>query len=161
MNVSLTYRDKQIAYYVAKLRDKAGRDAGANAAKYGNGMDTLLLHYSGCLGEMALAKGLNKFWTGAGLDYRHDDDVGGLQVRVTAHPAGRLLIRKNEGPDGSPFFLLVGEKGDYDIVGWTYGWKVKHDMFLDAPAGREPAYFYPQNLLYPVTNLEWDKSRAG
>ena len=165
IHVSLTHREKQTAYYVAKLRNKAGVAAYANAGKYGNDMDTLLLHYRGCLGEMALAKGLNRYWSGGGLDYHNDDDVGGLQVRVTAHATGRLLIRKGEGPDAAPFFLLVGEKGEYDIVGWAYAWKVKQDIFLDAPAGRTAAYFYPQNLLNPMTNKEWTsyitKSNGG
>jgi hypothetical protein len=154
ISVTLSLREKQIAWFVAKLRNKGGRTANANGGKYGNDKDTLILHYIGCLGEMACAKGLNRYWSGAGQGFHDDDDVGGLQARVTAHQNGCLLLRESDAND-KPHFLVVGERGEYSIVGWAFGYEVKQEKYRSAPAGRPSAFFCPQQSLRPMTDKGW------
>lgn len=152
--VTLTVREKEIAWFVAQLRNKKGEEAGADGNKYGKPDKTqLILHYIGCLGEMALAKGLNRYWSGAGQGFHDDDDVGGLQARATKHPDGCLLVRKDDADD-APYFCLIGEDGTYDIVGWAYGYEAKR-VRPQERAGRPAAYFYPQHLQRPMSDKSW------
>jgi hypothetical protein len=152
--VTLSLREKRIAWFVAKLRNKGGCEAGANGGKYGNKKDTLIVHYIGCLGEMACAKGLNRYWSGAGQGFYADDDVGGLQARCTAYQNGCLLLRENDADD-KPHFLLIGERGVYDIVGWAFGHEGKQERYRAAPAGRPPAFFCPQQSLRSMADETW------
>jgi len=97
ITVKLTQREYEIARFVAVQRNEAGREANADPGKYGNtDMDQFNLHVRGCLGEMAAAKGLNRYWFGAGTGWHDDMDLGVEQVRMTKHLGGRLLIRPEE-----------------------------------------------------------------
>lgn len=152
INVVLTDQECNIARFVAEQRNRDGAQAGADASKYGYDGSTLELHYRGCLGEMAFAKGLNRYWSGAGCSYHVDDDVGRVQVRVSAHPHACLLVRPNEEALDDPWVLVVGEGNTYSIVGWLWGRETRREIWLRSPAGRPPAYFVPQEALRPISN---------
>lgn len=149
--VRLTDLELAIADFVAEQRNRDGIRAGAAKTKHGFEGSHIDLHKRGCRGEMAFAKGMNRYWTGSGCTYHLDDDVGSVQIRTTSHVHGCLLVRPGEGALDDPWVLVVGEGSDYCIVGWMWGRDARRDKWLRDPAGRPPAYFVPQEALRPVT----------
>lgn len=147
--IILTPLEMALTEYVARQRLAAGVNAGADRAKYGFDGDPLQGHIQGCRGECAVAKALNVYWTGAGVDYAHEEDVGRLQVRTTHHRNGCLLHRPNEGHLEDPWALVIGEADTYHLAGWLYGHECRREEWLRAPAGRPAAYFVPQAALTP------------
>ena len=160
IKVQLTRREILIAEFVAKMRDDAGKLASADAGKFGNYMNTYDVHLRGCLGEEAAAKGLNKYWEGAGTDYHNDKDLGVEQVRMTVHENGRLIIRPEETQKptiNAPWVLVIQhDQTHYTLVGWIIGRDGINDKYLASPAGRAEAYFVPQHALlnFPIDYVE-------
>lgn len=151
--VFLTSLEIAIAEFVAHQRYDAGLLANADPHKYGFDGDAYQITYDGCLGEMAFAKGRNLYWSGAGVDFRNESDVGKVQVRMTRHRNGCLLHRPNEAHLEDPWVLVIGEESrddTYHLGGWLYGHELRREEWLRAPAGRPPAYFAPQNALRPI-----------
>lgn len=151
LSVELTDQELAIAWFVAEQRNRDAIRAGADEAKHGYKGSNLELHYQGCLGEMAFAKAFNRYWSGAGCSYHLDDDVGNVQIRVSAHENACLLVRPNDGALDSPWVLVIGEGRSYKIAGWMWGRDTRRNEWLRDPAGRPPAYFVPQDALRPVT----------
>lgn len=102
------------------------------------------LNIEGCLGEMALAKFLGKYWSGKGV-FR-GGDVGDYQVRTRSKDYYELIIHPND-PDGAVFWLVCGINGTYTIKGWIIGRDGKKKEYWKDPAGNRPAYFVPQHVL--------------
>ena len=158
MDVTLTHHEIDLANYVAKLRDINGRAARADNNKYGNAAPSLPLHLLGCLGELATAKGLNIYWSGAGTSYQQESDVGFIQVRTTTHLNGRLLIRPDETKRDTinhPWVLVIQHDiAHYTLPGWIIGIDGVKNEYLDNPNKRGPAYFIPQGALRDLRQLE-------
>lgn len=150
IEVSLTLLEFDLAQHVAAQRNRDGIRANADASKFGNAADTLAVHLRGALGEIAAAKALRRYWTGAGSDFHHDDDVGRIQVRVTDREDGCLIVRPDEGHDNDPWVLVTGTFPHYVVRGWIYGHEARQPEFLRAPNGRPAAHFVPQAALTPV-----------
>ena len=100
----------------------------------------------GALGEVALAKALNVFIADHG-DMKCPD-VGDVDVRMTMHENGRLIIHPDD-PDDRAFYLVTGAYGDYVVRGWIRGGDAKRDEWWTDPSGGRPAYFVPQDALTP------------
>ena len=156
--VELTDRELRIAGGVARIRYTAGVNAGANKQKYGTVENSLQLHVRGCLGEIAAAKGLNRYWHGGGTDYYNDTDLGIEQVRMTSHvKIGRLIIRPDDIEKPSidqPWILVLQEsKTKYILSGWIIGREGVKPEYIDNPNDRSPAYFVPQSALrsFPIS----------
>jgi hypothetical protein len=145
--VTLTLLEFDLAQHVSAQRNRDGIRARADSAKFGNAADTLAVHLRGALGEIAAAKALGRYWTGAGTDFHRDQDVGQFQVRVTDRDSGCLIVRPNEGHDNDPWILVTGSFPNYIVRGWLYGHEARQPEFLQAPNGRPPAYFVPQDRL--------------
>jgi hypothetical protein len=78
-------------------------------------------HVCGCLGELAVAKQYNRFWSGTVGEIRAKD-VGTLQVRATYRLNGCLILHQ-EDADEDPFFFVVvmGGGAACDLKGWIIG----------------------------------------
>lgn len=154
--VELTQREWEIARFVAGQRNDAGNTAGADNGKYGNTLSAFTLHLRGCLGEMAAAKGLNRYWSGAGTGYHNDMDLGVEQVRMTVHATGRLIIRPEDvrrPTIDAPWVLVIQHDSlRYTLAGWIIGREGVREEYLASPSGRTPAYFVPQWALrsFPI-----------
>lgn len=154
MVVTLSENDLGRVSAAASVRDRKGREAGADAHKDGHVSDTLALHWLGCEGECAVARGLGMAWTGETEGYHEDSDVGGYQVRTTRHPRGCLLMRPREGYLGSPWILVVEEsRGVLRVAGWVYGREGREASNLRSQNGRPPAWFVPQAQLRGMETL--------
>jgi len=148
--IRLTPLEMAIAEFVAHQRLQAALQARADPHKYGFDGDAFEAHYQGCLGEMAFAKGRNLYWSGAGVDFHNEQDVGKIQVRVTSHKDGHLIHRPNEGHLDDPWVLVIGREEIYRLAGWLYGRDCRRDEWLRTPNGRPSAYFVPQDALHPL-----------
>lgn len=148
--VILTLREFELCCFVACRRNADAILTHADEEKYGFSGDNLDSHLTGCLGECAFAKGMNRYWTGAGVGWLDDDDVGDVQVRATKHDHGRLLVRPHEQHLDAKWVLVTGNFPHFCIRGWIYGHEAHHEQFLDSPAGRPPAYFVPQSHLRAI-----------
>jgi hypothetical protein len=100
--------------------------------------------FNGALGEMMLAKHLDRFWAGA----FGGPDVGQCyQVRATDHPLGKLICHP-EDADDQPFVLARILLPEVHLVGWLWGHEAKFPGYWCTDYGR-PAFF-----AWPVQDME-------
>lgn len=102
------------------------------------------LHIEGALAEMAFAKHLGLFWSGANT-FRADD-VKSWMVRSTASHSNRLIVHEQD-LDTKKFVLVTGCNGRYCIQGWIRGSDAKKKEWWQDPQGNRPAFFVPQAAL--------------
>lgn len=126
----------------------------ARGDKQGHGCEedwqiTLTRDIIGALGELAFAKGCNRFWSGSVGTYKAGD-VGEIQVRTCTKPGHCLIVREDDADDDR-FVLVRMEEGTrrprFHLVGWVYGREAKQPQYRRAPVGRPPAYFVPDSAL--------------
>jgi hypothetical protein len=102
------------------------------------------LHIEGVLKEQAVAKHLNRYFSGKGK--RGGVDVHDVDVRSTEHLDGCLIVHKSD-PDDRFFYLVTGVNGTYKIHGGMYAREAKQEEFWRGKIPR-PAFFVPQASLY-------------
>ena len=104
--------------------------------------------------EMAAAKALGVFWApaaSAAQDRLDGDLPGGIQIRHTSYPTGRLIVHDRDDDD-HVFVLVIGTMPHFKVVGWIRGEDAKDEMFWDTKVPR-PAFFVPQDHLLPLEQL--------
>lgn len=115
----------------------------------------------GCIGELVVAKGLDRYWSSAGADeWYQDDDVNGIEVRCTQYPNGSLWVYP-EDKDDAPYVLvvpLVYSKDEparqWRIAGWVTGAQAKkHGWYGSMSPGRPDSYWLAQDALTPISLL--------
>ncbi|MGI9490467.1 MAG: hypothetical protein ACR2RF_32160 [Geminicoccaceae bacterium] len=105
-------------------------------------------HIEGALSEMAVAKAIDRYWSGT-VHLIDTADVSGHQVRATQHKNGRLRTHPKDS-DNEWFILAVGQFGEYEIKGMLQGWAAKNQKYWCDPTGKNrPAFFAPQEDLHP------------
>ena len=118
-----------------------------NGSKPTHGLETNAndwqIHIEGVLKEQAVAKHLNRYWSGKGE--RGGIDVHDVDVRSTERRNGCLIIHKSD-PDDRFFYLVTGINGVYQIHGGMYARDAKREEFWRADLPR-PAFFVPQCAL--------------
>lgn len=120
-----------------------------------NWIDNLTTHIVGCIGEIAVAKGLNIQWDRSVGTYKNQADLSGnIEVRHRSNPEFQLIVRDND-KDDSIYVLSRGmPPGAIEIVGWIYGHMAKKEEYKKDPGGYgRPAYFVPDNILQPMENM--------
>lgn len=111
------------------------------------------LHVEGACAEAALAKALNRWWSG-NLGDLTAADVGPIQVRSTWREQGRLPVHPGD-PDDDAFVLAIGSAPSFAFPGWIRGALAKQARYWCDPTGAgRPAYFVPQSDLLPMEWLE-------
>jgi hypothetical protein len=112
-------------------------------------------HIEGACGELAFAKFLNKYPTGA-FHYRSEDDVAGYEVRTRPQHWMDLLVRHKDA-DHKATVCVTGFFGDYRIWGWMWSHEAKQSQWLKDPTGkRPPQFFVPKVHLHPFKG--WSKT---
>jgi hypothetical protein len=110
------------------------------------------VHIEGCCGELAVAKYLDRYWSG-NFEQLKADDVGNYQVR-TRSSHGWDLILHDRDPDDRVFILVTGTAPEYVIRGWMRAKDGKKPEFWSDPSKQNrPAYFVPQDCLHPISDL--------
>lgn len=104
----------------------------------------------GALAEFIVARVLDRYPSGC-VDLGVAD-VGRVEVRYTARPNGKLLVRQRDR-DSSPFVLVRGIPFVLDVAGWLFGWQAKADRYRYQDNGRPPCYLVPAEDLRPIEDL--------
>lgn len=111
----------------------------------------------GCKGEMAVIKYLKINQEISVNTFKNIPDVGDYEVRSVSKPGYRLIIREND--DKNKIYILVEVYFNYcEIVGY-YSPSDIEKYPKETQAGRAPAWFIPQNVLKPITDLVEKKYR--
>jgi len=133
---------------VTDLRDK--RRGAYNIAEDAPVWD---IDIEGACGEMAAAKVLNVFWSGAHGQLRVADVGGRFQVRTRSKLTYELPLHP-EDADDAVFVLVLGRAPHYNVKGWMYARDGKLPEYWDDPSGQNrPAFFVPRKLLLPLDEI--------
>lgn len=151
IQINLTPAEIQMAAFVGIQRTvQCIQGTGVNHRYGAKDTEAWQRSIEGALGECALAKHLDHFWSkgtpGA-------TDVGPHDVRATHHVNGKLIVHPTDD-DNRRYYLLTGILGKYTIHGYMYGKDAKQNKYWADPQGTgRPAYFVPQS------DLIWDDSQ--
>jgi hypothetical protein len=158
--VQLSYRDMSMAWHIAGLQTlKAikwateGRNGQRYGGKFGANVIDERADFGGALGEIALSKAFNLWWT-APLDVG-TGDVGDLIESRAAwkRPRWGLRITKEDKPE-LPFVCVdLSCLPTVSIVGWDYARECKRDEWWGDPTGRGGAYWKPTDQLRDCAEL--------
>lgn len=117
---------------------------------------------AGVCGELAVAKWTRRYWTAG---ERGAGDVGGLEVRTRrsdprdAKPMLLIQPYDERHRRHHPFVLVVGQRGEYRVVGWTTPARARELERLGAaqvadPGNRgAPCIAVPQLALMPLDHF--------
>lgn len=152
VSVELTPPECLLAANVGLMR-RLQAITGRRLPSYGyDNADPWQADIEGACGECVVAKYLRVFWNGSIGDL-DAADVGRVQVRTTRFDDGCLIVRLTD-PSDSVFVLVVGQAPTYRIAGWIHATEAKRDeWFTDKGNGRVGAYFVPQGVLRPTSEL--------
>jgi hypothetical protein len=145
-----------LAYQVAAQRRIMNMKKGLGA-KYGapEGEGSEELDIIAARGEMAVAKGLNLYWSGTVGDYGAIDVGGMVDVRTRTKHWHSLILHPAD-KDDLPFVLVdASNPPNMRLVGWMYAKDGKDQKFWDDPSKKNrPAFFIPQEALRPIEELK-------
>lgn len=157
ITVKLSPREMLFAAYAGVHRQVVRTSKGCNHTggwKAGKRKDGWTQHVTGSIGELVVAKLLNKFWSGP-TDLGAPD-VGrpeeGIEVRTVSDARGSLVIRPTD-KDTSKFYLVVptDDPLTFGVAGWFLAGDAKaRPELLANPLEGSPAFFVPQSMLHPA-----------
>lgn len=160
--VQLSYRDMSLAWHVAGLMTlKAikfateGRNGKPYGARFGGSVIDERADFGGALGEVAVSKAFNLWWT-APLDIGVGD-VGDLIESRAAWKKPRLGLRiTRDDPDDMPFVCVdLSCLPMVSLVGWAYASECKNAAWWADPGERGVfAYWKPVPLLRDCAELK-------
>jgi hypothetical protein len=155
MIITLTWAEMMTAYHIASQRRIMNMRKGL-AGRYGapEGDGSEELDIISTRGEMAVAKGLNLYWSGSVGDYGAVDVGGLVEVRTRTKDWHSLIIHPND-KDWAPYVLVdASDPPRMRLVGWVLGVDGKSDKFWSDPSKKNrPAYFIEQSELRPMSEL--------
>lgn len=115
-----------------------------------------------CLGEMALAKHLDRFWSATIGDVTSADVGTFYQVRATEWANGRLILHP-EDKDDQPYVLARVRENIVTLVGWVYARDGKRQDYWSAPPTNPDrlAFFVPNGALHDMTEIPQTQDEAA
>jgi hypothetical protein len=159
MIVALTNAEALIAWHVAAMRQADNVRRGTSpkhGAPRGSGGDAA--NVLGAKAEMAVAKALGVYWSGALGDYAAAD-VGGYEVRAVEEQLRRLIIHPSdvERRADRPFISVVFDRETglrAHLRGWIYASDAARPEWWQDPTGQgRHAYFVPNDALRSMADL--------
>jgi len=140
-------------YVAAVQRDRPQRYGQVATNRWGTDIE-------GCLGELVLAKFLDRYWDGALRKEARPGDVGDMEARHSVHPQAHLCIHEPDADDHI-FVLITGSLAGrapyaFQVVGWIPGAQGKREeWFRDIKKGYDrPAFWVPQAMLHSPQALK-------
>ena len=110
------------------------------------------IHIEGALGEIAVARYLNIFWSPTVNTFRAPDLGKNLQVRTRSSHDYDLIVRPTDS-DTDLFVLVTGIAPIYTIWGYIQGQDAKKEELVKDYGSRPKAFFVPKKLLIPIEIL--------
>lgn len=151
--VALSWNELRLAAQVGMTRRIDDMQKGC-VTKYGvKEKDKWANDPIGAIGEMAVAKMLGIYWSGAfevgALD------VGRVEVRTSCLglTSGHLLLHRDDSSKKIYVYVRMGASRVLAVVGWIYGHEGKQRKFWDDKVGGRPCFFVPERVLHPVKSL--------
>lgn len=123
-----------------------GNDPSKSAAK--TWVEALAREVAGVLGEIAMARWLDKF-PHTLFEDRKTGDVAGHEIRTTTYSTGRLLLTPEDDPTRKYFLITLPDHYTANIVGYCYGSEGQQPQFWDTTM-YIPVYAVPQKFLHEV-----------
>lgn len=150
--VTLTWAELLIAAQVGCMRNVQDLKNGLTQQYGALPDDDFKNNIIGTCAEMALAKHLGVYWSGA-VGCLKEADVGRLEVRGTPRHDYDLRLHKKDDDD-SQFVLVTGVNGIYQLQGWLYAREGKIDEYWGSPYQKDrPAFWVPQSRLRSMETL--------
>jgi hypothetical protein len=159
--VELSYRDMSLAAHIFGLATlKAiqfatkGRNGRPYKGKFGAEIIDERADFGGALGEVAVSKGFNLWWT-ARLDVG-PGDVGDLVESRAAWKRPRHGLRVQKEDDNDLPFVCVDLSGlpTVSLVGWDFAGECKNQEWWKDVTGKDRwAYYKPPGLLRDCREL--------
>lgn len=151
--VELSWRDVHMAGGVAVSRTVDNLSKGRKDA-HGLVYDGLGIeqHWLGTIGEIAVAKHIDRYWDPLRLGVV---DVGSVEVRTVDAAHKRLMLHESDRDD-LPWVSALVERLRLPRVtlrGWILGKDGKNSEYWLDPTGARPAFFIPTNRLLPMGAL--------
>lgn len=158
MLVPLTERDIRLAAGNALERRLEWLREGRKERYESAGARGLGSDFVGCLGELAVAKVLDRFpvgFTGRGLE-----DVRNVEVRTVDQAGAALQVYPNDSDTAVLVLAYVGDviREGVRLIGWIYGADAKVGRYWDA-SHKRAAFLIPQMVLEPAASLAGFLSR--
>lgn len=135
--ITLNESELLLATMVAAMRHAQNLSRGRTEAHGAEG-GSVDPHITGAIGECAVAKHLNRFWSGA-LGEMRAKDVGRIQVRSSKLPNPSLILHPGD-PDEDRFVLVSVRGNAVVLLGWIVAKDGKQERFWRTDTGR-PAFF--------------------
>jgi len=126
-----------------------GNDASKGAAP--TWVEQVAREISGCLGEIAVARWVDKFPFSL-FSERKQGDVGEFEVRTTAYSTGKLLIVPDDNPERKYLLVTLPDHYTANIVGWMPGYEAQDPKYFDEKM-RMPCYAVRQEFLHSPESL--------
>jgi hypothetical protein len=102
----------------------------------------------GALGEIAVAKAIDRYWDMSVNTFKRADIGEKIQVRTRSKHSYDLIIRDNDNPN-HVYVLVTGVGPEFYIRGWCYGHEGVKEEYASRYGGYDLAYFVPQSALRP------------
>jgi hypothetical protein len=157
ITITLTWAEMLIAANIGVMRNvqslKLGRGRMDSLTTQFGGMDyAWSTNIEGAAGEMAVAKHLGLFWSGAVGDIKAND-VGPYQVKTNTSRKWDDLILRDWNDPNKIYIGVLSFVPKFVITGWIAGSDgMKKEFHRDGVPGM-PAYFVPRSLLKPMSDL--------
>lgn len=111
--------------------------------------------------EIATARVLGLDWQDKSIEEDRDGDIqGGIQVRFTNYPTGRLLLHDSDNDD-HVFFLVTGNYPNYVVQGWVPCDEGKAVGSVRELQPGRPAICVEQEDLYSVKYYNNERKQNG
>lgn len=168
VEIALTPEEIEYCWIIGRERRNTGKE---KAGTFGidNEKATVEMDFLSVAAECAVAKHCDVYYNGNLGDF-FAADAGLFQVRSTEWPNGCLCVHP-EDKDHEVFVLAITndviERNVVKLEGWMYGYEAKaggtknNPLFYTKQAGRHPAFWIPQRLLWLAEDLPRSKARRG
>jgi hypothetical protein len=104
------------------------------------------IHVEGACGEIAVAKAVNRYFSGSYNTFKGADLGENVQVRTRSSHDYELIIRGDDNPNHI-YVLVTGTAPTYCVRGWTIARDAMKPDYLANHGGRHEAYFVPPKAL--------------
>jgi hypothetical protein len=156
MNITLNASEIKICEWIAKNRYASNRNGGVSDKKIGP-QSCEETDLEGICGEFAFCKAMNLYPDLSISPRKGGDDVlfngKKMDIKTTKYKSGKLLARRSKSETPSDIYvLIVGQRPDYNIVGWCSSSDLIQDKNL-IDLGYGKTYGLEQRVLKPIESF--------